>query len=161
MKQYLFALVVCFVFLSKAQTTSILKGAEFEHSKKFRVSHAIEQDADAQYFLESTSPFPDGTCMFYKIGLRDGKILFNKEINFEKAVEFVAAYNKNGTIFLFTKRRDNKQDLLFFLLRTFNNKTGEEIGETKIVAQLSLEKGKNYERDFEAKFSPDESKMLI
>ena len=161
MKVYLCALLALCMLFPRAQTISILKGEEFEHSKKLRYSYPVEGDENARYFLECSAPWFDGKCMLYKVALNNAKVSFSIEIIYEKKQEFIAAYNKHGKIMVFTKLLDRKADEMHLLLREFNNKTGAEIGEAKKVSQLSLKDERNFERGFTISFSPDNSKMLI
>ncbi len=153
------SIVLCNTVFS--QNITIKKGQEFIPEDDASFNFYIDKDATGIYIGRTSTKGKGITKVIQKLDANTLSPLYSNSYHLDKGEETSATYLKNNKILVFTTKYDKDEQVKYFLLREFDAKTGNSLGERKEISAIKSDAWGVQGRNFYVTFSPDDSKMAI
>lgn len=168
MKTFFFLAIALAAVSSQAQNVRIVNGAEYEASKSDGVfDDVLDLDNNSFYVRRLSTAGSGFTHVIQKVDRKLGDVNYTMEYKYDESSRDLVDETEIQTslvkdkFFVFTRKFNIKESIVYLLFRKFDAATGAEIGTQQGALNIECSKQIAPKVKFYVEFSADKSKMLI
>ncbi len=168
MKSFFFLALALATVSSQAQNVRIVNGAEYEASRSDGVfDDVLDLDNNSFYVRRLSTAGSGFTHVIQKVDRKLGDVNYTMEYKYDESSRDLVDETEIQTslvkdkFFVFTRKFNIKESVVYLLFRKFDAATGSEIGTQQGALNIECSKQIAPKVKFYVEFSADKSKMLI